>query len=496
MKIKRHHPHKSSEPVHIPLPRIPLLIIIPIVLVLISGLGYRILTPVTASSVIFLPSSPASSPEGSPAGFPPFRASSPELWEAQPPDAEPELLSAELILEEENSPLAGNYAESPTRPGNSLTLIEGSVRAREGLSAALTTAGLDLEMIKLIEARLAPIFNFRKCRPGDRFKITVNPKGELTEFAYESDPMNIFRIFREGDNYLAEKIQVQPEVRVANVAGEISSSLFEALVSAGESAQLAMDFADLLAGDVDFSTETRSGDRFRILVEKLVLEGKFYQYGRILAAEYQNGGETYTAFFYEDPQGRGDYYDQEGKSLRRTFLKSPLKFTRISSTFTRRRFHPILKIFRPHYGVDYAAPRGTPVWAIGDGTIVDRGWMGGAGKAIRIRHPNGFVSSYGHLSQFARGIRPGLKVKQQQVIGYVGATGLATGPHLDFRMKKNGVFVNPLAIRGGSRAQSLDRAYLANFNLYKQKIASAFNTPDPTALFASAPSAIEVSSKH
>jgi len=154
-----------------------------------------------------------------------------------------------------------------------------------------------------------------------------------------------------------------------------------------------------------------------------------------------------------------------------------------------------LKIFRPHYGIDYAAPRGTPIWAIGDGTIAARGWLGGAGKAVRIRHPNGFISSYGHLSQFARGIRPGAKVKQQQVIGYVGATGLATGPHLDFRIKKNGRFVNPLTIQG-PRSNSVDRAYLANFRLLQQKIAQAFNTPDPTALFASAPSAIEVSSKH
>ncbi|MDD5223217.1 MAG: peptidoglycan DD-metalloendopeptidase family protein [bacterium] len=464
MKITRNHPHQPSEPLHIPLPRVPLLIIIPIVLILISGLGYRILTPVTTSSFIFLPSAP----------------------ELKPVDAEPGVLSAELILEEETAPFPGNFAESPTRPGDSLTLIEGSVKAREGLTAALTTAGLDQEMIKLIENRLAPILNFRTCRPGDRFKASINAEGNLTEFDYESDPMSIFRVFREGDGYLAEKVLVQPDLRVANVAGEVSSSLFEALVSAGESAQLAMDFADLLAWDMDFSTETRSGDKFRILVEKLYLEGKFYQYGRVLAAEYQNGGETYTAIFYEDPQGRGDYYDQEGKSLRRAFLKSPLKFARISSKFTHRRFHPVLKIFRPHLGVDYAAPRGTPIWAIGDGTIAARGWMGGAGKAVRIKHPNGFVTSYGHLSQFARGIRPGVKVKQQQVIGYVGATGLATGPHLDFRVKKNGRFINPLSIQG-PRALSVDRAFLADFNLHRQKIAQAFNTPDPTSLLARAP---------
>ncbi|MDD5222632.1 MAG: peptidoglycan DD-metalloendopeptidase family protein [bacterium] len=206
-----------------------------------------------------------------------------------------------------------------------------------------------------------------------------------------------------------------------------------------------------------------------------------------MAAEYQNGGETYTAIFFEDPKGRGDYYDQEGKSIRRAFLKSPVKFSRISSGFTHRRFHPVLKIFRPHLGVGYAAPRGTPIWAIGDGTIVARGWMGGAGKAVRIKHPNGYITSYGHLSRFARGISPGVKVKQQQVIGYVGATGLATGPHLDFRVKKNGKFVNSLTIQG-PRAQAVDRAYLPNFNLHRQKIAQAFNTPDPTSLFAQAPS--------
>ncbi|MDD5222633.1 MAG: hypothetical protein PHE84_01470 [bacterium] len=250
MKITRNHPYQPSEPLHISFPRIPLLIIIPIILVLISGLVYRILTPMTANSIRFLASGPISGPA-----------------------------DAELIFEEEPLPFPGNFAESPTGPENSLNLIEGSVKSREALSTALITAGLDQEMIKLVENRLAPIFNFRKCRPGDRFKVTVNTEGEMTEFAYESDPMNIFRVFREGDNYLAEKAQVEPELQVANVAGEVSSSLFEALVSAGESAQLAMDFADLLAWDVDFSTDTRSGDRFRILVEKFFLEGKFYQYG-------------------------------------------------------------------------------------------------------------------------------------------------------------------------------------------------------------------------
>ncbi|HIC90700.1 MAG TPA: M23 family metallopeptidase, partial [Syntrophaceae bacterium] len=176
-------------------------------------------------------------------------------------------------------------------------------------------------------------------------------------------------------------------------------------------------------------------------------DGRWIKNGRILAAEFVNVGSKYQAFYFEDGKGHGDYYDSEGRCLRKQFLKSPLRYKRISSYFSRRRFHPILKIYRPHLGIDYAAPVGTPVESIGDGKIEFIGWKGDYGRFIRVKHNRNYITTYGHLSRFAKGLKKGSRIKQGQVIGYVGSTGLATGPHLDFRMIRNGRFVNPLKIQ-------------------------------------------------
>lgn len=450
MRILRYHWRKSPELIEIHPGRLAAFALFPLGLLIISGIGYRAASPpVSTSSLI-----------------PAFVQEHTEVRES----------SAEYILEHEITPgLSPAYDPKPAK-------TEGFLKSGESLYLVLVREGIDQKTVMLIQDLLSPFFNFRQARPGDRFQVTAGAAG-LTEFTYQSGPLNIFRVSRNGDSYLAEKVPVFPDLRITLISGELKNSLFETVTEQNELPQLALDFADLFSWDIDFSLDPRQGDTYRIVVEKLYLEGKFYQYGRILAAQYENSGETHTAIFFEDPDGKGDYFDREGKSVRRSFLKSPLKFSRISSGYTNRRFHPVLKRYRPHRGIDYAAPTGTPVWAIGDGVVISKGWLGQAGKAVRIRHPNGYISSYGHLNRFARGIRRGVKVKQKRVIGYVGATGLATGPHLDFRMKKNGKFVNPLRIKR-PRERSVPTKYLDEFRAHRDRTLWAIKSSHPGTVFA------------
>ena len=235
------------------------------------------------------------------------------------------------------------------------------------------------------------------------------------------------------------KKRVPLDTYLAKVVGEIRFSLFEAMNAADEQDVLTLTFAEILAWEIDFYMDVRENDRFKVIVEKLYKGDQFIQYGTIHALEYQGEEKVTRGFEYE----RG-YYDEKGLSLRKSFLKTPLRFNRISSRFSRARKHPSLGGLRPHYGVDYAAPIGTPVWAVADGTVVSCGWANGFGKQVVLRHMNGYRTLYGHLSGYGAGIRRGAKVKQKQVIGYVGSTGLSTGPHLDYRLMKDGHYRNPV----------------------------------------------------
>jgi murein DD-endopeptidase MepM/ murein hydrolase activator NlpD len=213
----------------------------------------------------------------------------------------------------------------------------------------------------------------------------------------------------------------------------------------GESPQLVLELVEIFSSDFDFTADTRAGDRFRLLVEKRYAGDQFVDYGQILVAQYLSDGQVLTGVAYEGSGGRVAYYDPEGRSLKKTFLKSPLEFTRITSGFTYARPHTILGGVRPHLAVDYSAPVGTPVRAVADGTVVLARWNGGNGIQVHLRHHAGYETIYNHLSRLAPGVRAGGRVSQRQVIGFVGSTGLSTGPHLDYRVIKNGRFVNPLS---------------------------------------------------
>jgi murein DD-endopeptidase MepM/ murein hydrolase activator NlpD len=229
--------------------------------------------------------------------------------------------------------------------------------------------------------------------------------------------------------------------------GVIKNSLFEAAAAGDIPDSVIMDLANIFGWDIDFSLDIRQGDRFGVVYNELFKDGIKIKSGEILAAEFINNGKLYKAVYYTNPKGEGDYYSEDGKSMRKAFLRSPVNFSRISSKFSLKRWHPVLSKWRSHKGVDYAAARGTPILASGDGKIVLAGRKGGYGKAIFIQHGGRYTTVYGHLNNYAKGIRVGKKVKQGQVIGYVGSTGLATGPHLHYEFRVNGSHRNPLTVR-------------------------------------------------
>src|SRR4030043_579927 len=316
------------------------------------------------------------------------------------------------------------------------TEISGTIKKGETLFDIFKKYKLDIgELFKLREAS-ADIHRLRELYPGQPFKIVINDNNQINSFDYWIDDYFILNIKRIDSDFHAEKVAIKYEKRIQHIGGVIRDNLISSVGEDRENLMLALQLSDIFAWDIDFTTDLRNDDIFKIIVEGLYLNGEFKKYGEILSAEFINNGETYYAYRFEFDE-KVDYYDASGKSLRRAFLKAPLSFRRISSGFSQKRFHPILKIYRPHLGVDYAASAGMPVSTVGDGRVVFAGYKGQNGNIVSIRHFNGYRTYYGHLSKIAKGIRKGVKVKQGQIIGYVGATGLATGPHLDYRIKVN-----------------------------------------------------------
>ena len=308
------------------------------------------------------------------------------------------------------------------------------------------------------------VFPFTKICAGQPYRIcTVDDR--FDSFVYEIDGDEQLIIRSEGDTPVIERLQIEYQVETVLVRGAIDSSLFESIAAIGESSELAIRLADIFAWDIDFIRDIRVGDTFQALVEKRYREGKPAGYGSILAAEFVNRGDSYRAIYYQDGDNAPSYYTPDGESLRKAFLKAPLSFSRISSGFSMKRFHPITKTWKSHPAIDYAAPPGTPIKTIGDGTITRMGYTSGNGNFIEIRHNNSYETLYLHMSKFARNMKKGKKVSQGQVIGYVGSTGLATGPHLCFRMKKNGQPVNPYSVKAPA-ARPVSKERLSAFNAF------------------------------
>jgi murein DD-endopeptidase MepM/ murein hydrolase activator NlpD len=316
------------------------------------------------------------------------------------------------------------------------------VPSRGSFAALLESIGISPSAAGRAIASAERVFDLRHVRAGNRFSVGRSVIGELREIRYSIDPDHMLRVSPDGADFHSEVATIPSITEETGVAGEIRGSLFEGVTNAGEKPELAMRLAEIFGWDLDFYTDPRPGDTFRVVVEKKKLStGELASYGKILAAEYVNHGHVYRAVLFHDPAGNVAYYTPDGKSMKKAFLHSPLKFAApITSHFSNARFHPILKEYRPHLGIDYGAPSGTPVQTIGDGKVIFAGPKGGAGNLIEIQHTNGYETYYMHLSKIL--VRTGQRVEQGERIGLVGMTGLATGPHLDFRIQRRGEFLN------------------------------------------------------
>jgi murein DD-endopeptidase MepM/ murein hydrolase activator NlpD len=304
--------------------------------------------------------------------------------------------------------------------------------------------------------------------PGQELKVAADTDGRLQKLVYEIDPETLLKVSRvSGPESSEASFQVARQTRkleavTRTAAGTIDSSLFLAAQQAGLSDNMTMQLAAIFGWDIDFVLDIRGGDQFRVIYQEQYLDGHKVRDGDILAAEFVNRGHTYRALRYTTPEGNTSYYAPDGKNMRKAFLRTPVNFTRISSRFSLGRKHPILNKIRAHKGVDYAAPTGTPVRATGDGKVIFRGWNGGYGKVVMLKHGSKYTTVYGHLSRFARAVKKGSRVKQGQVIGYVGMTGLATGPHLHYEFRVHGVHRNPLTVKLPS-ATAIAPAYREDF---------------------------------
>ncbi|NCC23768.1 MAG: peptidase M23 [Deltaproteobacteria bacterium] len=388
-----------------------------------------------------------------------------------PPPARQEILT--------QTPLEPQH---PVVSGPETTTISETVHPGQTLSDILNPY-LNVADIHSTAARCAEVFPVTRFRVGQPYTITLLDD-LISEFIYEIDSSEQL-VMNFGSSGLqgVERQAIAYDLSIRSVAGTITSSLFGAVDKLGEKPELAIRLADIFGWDIDFVRDIREGDGFRLVVQERFREGEFSGYGPILAATFTNQGKTFQAFRFEDRAGRADYYDENGRSMRKAFLKAPLSFTRISSGYTNSRFHPILKTWRPHHGIDYAAPTGTPIMTVGDGVISARSYDNAAGRYVKVRHSNGYESIYNHMSKFASGTNPGSRVKQGQVIGYVGTTGYATGPHLDFRVKKNGEYVNPLTIKSPP-ANPVPAEHMAAFQMERERLLALINVEDSQDLAA------------
>lgn len=397
------------------------------------------------------------------------------VWPDPAPTAAGAMEAPAPTLPAEEAPAPEIASQEVGPPDRQIDLImeKGDTVAGKIIAAGLT--GVDTNQI--VEA-VASVLDPRRMRVGTQFRFTIDAGGAFKRLDLSREEEPLANIVAEGGVLSAKLDDTPPNVQVVTMAGAIDSSLWNSINGLDEQPDLAVEMSKLFLWQVDFSRELQPGDRFTVAVEKQTRNDRFVGYGRILAATLTNSGKEHTAIFFESGQGPS-YWNAEGESQKKAFLKSPVEFTRISSRFTRKRFHPVLKVNRPHWGVDYAAPSGTPVMAAGDGKVTLAGWNGGLGRTVAIAHGNNIVTKYGHLKSFARGIKPGVRVTQGQVIAYVGSTGMSTGPHLDFRFQRNGKYVDPLKIVDDSPPLTLGSDELGEFGVVRDRMLATLREMEP-----------------
>jgi murein DD-endopeptidase MepM/ murein hydrolase activator NlpD len=357
-------------------------------------------------------------------------------------------------------------------------------------------------VVSVVEAARA-VFDPRQIRSGRPYRLVRSLDGLLREFVYEIDADRFLRVTSDDherpDALDAKVLPFDKQRELTAIDAQIdraSPSLIAAIEKAGENIQLALELADTFSGQIDFNTELQPDDRFRVLFEKTMRDGQFSSYGALIGAALTVSGRTVEAFRWIDPStGKPCYYDENGRSLKRFFLKSPLKFEpRITSRFSQHRLHPIDNVVKAHLGVDYAAPAGSSVVAVAAGAVVSASYSGGSGNMVHLKHAGGFETFYLHLSSFAPGVRAGMHVAQGQLVGRVGMTGSATGPHLDYRLKRNGVFVNPVTFHARQApGDPIPAAQLAEFATSRDSTLSRLNAPVIAAAPAPKPAAVRAS---
>ncbi len=330
----------------------------------------------------------------------------------------------------------------------SVSRLERVIGNRGSLAHALAqVAGLPASAVDPWVHALAGVLDLRRLRPEDRLLVEVTSPGDVARVELVRSKAERYEAVRSASGTLvARRIPVRTESRIRRLAGEVETSLYDAMLGAGGDGETVARVADLLAYDVDFLTDPRPGDRFDVLVEETWAEGEPVGASTILLARYEGERARQTAYRFLLPDGRADYYDAAGSSLKKALLRSPLNYRRVSSHFSHRRLHPIRRTYHAHLGVDFAAPAGTPVVAVGAGTVTFAGYKGANGNLVIVKHSNGYETYYLHLQRVARGIRRGARVEQGQLIGGVGMSGSATGPHLDFRVKHRGRFLDPMKL--------------------------------------------------
>ena len=392
----------------------------------------------------------------------PTAAGEPDLAQASPAD------TIKLALPDQADPgnaieltLPEKTAAEPIAP--TTVWQEVTIKSGDSLAGIFSRLGLTPQQLQSLLDQGGAINNLKKIYPGQVLRLVTSTEHGLEKLMYPVDELSTLEITRNGDSFDVSTSHRTPERRIKNASGVINSSLFLSAQQAGLSDNLTMELAGIFGWDIDFALDIRKGDAFTILYEDMYLDGEYIGNGNILAAEFTNNGKRFQAIRYTDAGGKTDFYSLDGKSMRKAFLRTPVEFSRISSRFSSGRKHPILNRIRAHKGVDYAASRGTPIKATGNGKIVHRGRKGGYGHTIILKHGTKYSTLYAHMSKFRRGLKVGSRVKQGQTIGYIGSSGLATGPHLHYEFRLNGVHRDPLRVKLPG-ADPLKKKYRDDFN--------------------------------
>lgn len=348
---------------------------------------------------------------------------------------------------------------------DSFNIVKDIIKPGENLSTILQKYGISQNTVEKLVSNSTGVFDVRSIRAGNKYTVLCSNDGQRKAeyFIYEHSPTQ-YIVFETGDSLHIHTGEKEINVRIKSAKGTITSSLWNAMAEINASPNLTIELSEIFAWTIDFYA-IQKGDNFTAVYEELFVDGESIGLGNILSAKFNFGGKDNFAYrFVQD--NKADYFDEKGMSLRRAFLKAPLKFSRISSRFSNSRMHPVLRIRRPHHGVDYAAPKGTPIHSIGSGTVVEARYAGGAGRMIKIKHNSTYATAYLHLSGYAKGVNRGSHVQQGQIIGYVGSSGLSTGPHLDFRFYKNGKPIDPLKVESPP-ALPVHKALLDSFNIVR-----------------------------